>query len=151
MRVDWQRLLRRWAGEAPLESRGTLTTCLEPRGLEALESRLRKLSVRHAVTGTLAAARLTQVAPPRLAVVYVDDTAGAITGLDLRPAESGANVILIEPADDGVYAGAAAHEGLTFVAASQAAADLLTSPGRGPAEAEQLIGWMSGHEELWRG
>ena len=28
--------------------------------------------------------------------------------------------------------------------------DLLTSPGRGPAEAEELINWMRANEEPWR-
>jgi hypothetical protein len=36
------------------------------------------------------------------------------------------------------------------VAPSQAAADLLTSSGRGPEEAEALIEWMLANEEAWR-
>jgi DNA-binding transcriptional ArsR family regulator len=150
--VDWPRLLRRWAESAPLEARGEQRTFLEPRGIEALKGRLRRLERRFALTGTLAAGRLAPVAPPRLAAVYVDDLERAASELGLRPADAGANVLLIEPADPaGVFTGAVESDGLVFVAASQAAADLLTSPGRGPAEADALITWMSEHEEAWRG
>lgn len=114
--------------------------------------RLRRLGRKFALTGTLAAGRLAPVAPPRLAAVYVDDLERAASDLGLRPADSGANVLLIEPADPaGVFTGAVESDGLVFAAPSQAAADLLTSPGRGPAEAEALIAWMSEHEETWRG
>jgi hypothetical protein len=150
-KVDWPRLLRRWAQDSPLESRGPLIACLEPRGLPALKSKLRKVSVRTAITGGLAAARLAPVAPPRLAIVYVADMDRAIAALKLRTVESGANVFLIQPNDEGVFAGAVRQDGLTFAAPSQAAADLLTSPGRGPSEGEQLIGWMTRNENIWRG
>lgn len=149
--VDWPRLLRHWATDAPLSSRGTQTTCLEPRGPNALLARLGDLGMRYAITGTLAAAKLAPLAPPRLAMIYVEDTTKAMKTLGLSAAERGANVMLIEPDDDGVLVGATNHNGLCFAAASQIAADLLTSPGRGPAEAEALIDWMSKHEEAWRG
>jgi hypothetical protein len=59
--------------------------------------------------------------------------------------------MLIEPEDDGVFAGVTVRNGLRVVAVSQAAADLLTSPSRGPAEAEALITWMRENGEVWRG
>jgi hypothetical protein len=149
--VDWPRLLRRWAEDAPLSSRGTQTTCLEPRGPNALLTKLGDLRMRYAITGALAAAKLAPVAPPRLATIYVDDAAKAMTTLGLSAADRGANVLLIEPEDEGVFTGAIERNGLSYVAASQTAADLLTSPGRGPAEAGALIEWMSKHEEAWRG
>ena len=149
--VDWLRLLRRWAEEAPIELRGRQTTCIEPRGVAAFLSRLRRAHTQYAVTGGLAACRLAPVAPPRLATVYVGDAAEALRELELREASRGANVLLIEAADPGVFAGAIVEDGLTYVAPSQAAADLLTSPGRGPNEGEALLDWMAEHEEVWRG
>lgn len=149
--VDWPRLLRRWADEAPLETRGTQKYCLDPRGVSALQQRLRTFDERYAVTGTLAAMRIVPVAPPRLAVVYVNDLERAALDLALRPTETGANVLLIEPADAGTFAGATKEDNLTFAAISQVAADLLTSPGRGPQEADELIDWMSRNEGAWRG
>jgi hypothetical protein len=149
--VDWQRLLRRWAQDAPLSSRGRQVTCLEPRGLAELERKLKKLSTRYVLTASSAAARFAPLAPARLAVAYSDDVERAIEELGLRTTDAGANVVLIEPVDDGVYAGSTVHGGLRYVAASQCAADLLTSPGRGPSEADELITWMAAHEEMWRG
>ena len=60
----------------------------------------------------------------------------------MRPAEDGANVGLISPFDPVVYERTSQKKGTTVVAASRIAADLLTSPGRGPNEAEALIRWM---------
>lgn len=149
--VDWPRLLERWAQDAPLSSRGTQITCLDPRGLSAMTSRLSKTKLRYAVTGTLAVSEFAPVAAARLAVVYVENVKEAVSNLELRIAERGANVMLIEPQDDGVFDGSILRNGLRVVAVSQAAADLLTSPGRGPAEAEALIAWMRDNEEAWRG
>ena len=149
--VDWPRLLERWSQDAPLSSRGTQTMCLEPRGLAALTSGLGTSSLRYAVTGTLAVSELAPVAAAHLAVVYVDDVHAAVSALDLRIVERGANVMLIEPEDEWVFEGRILRNGLSAVAISQAAADLLTSPGRGPAEAEALIAWMRDNERAWRG
>ena len=149
--VDWAGLLERWSQDAPLSSRGEQTTCLDPRGIRALTSRLSKSNLRYSVTGTLAVSDFAPVAATRLAVVYVESVDDAVSTLDLRIAERGANVILIEPEDDRVFEGSASRNGLNVVAVSQAAADLLTSPGRGPAEAEALIAWMRENEGVWRG
>ena len=149
--VDWPRLLHRWAEDAPIESRGTHSACLEPRGISALLVRLKAFAGRYALTGTLAAEIVAPVTPSRLAVLYLEDVAEAIGGLGLRPAEAGANALLIESKDDGVSVGASVRDGLTYVAPSQAAADLLTSPGRGAAEGEALIAWMVQNEDAWRG
>jgi hypothetical protein len=149
--VDWVRLLRRWAQDAPFESRGHIVSLLEPRGLSVLLDRLGKSSIRYTVTGSLAGAKIAPIAPPRLAMVYVTDARAAAEQLGLRTVDSGANVLLIEAKDDGVFERAEVKEGVSYAAPSQVAADLLTSPGRGPAEGEELISWMLAHEEAWRG
>ena len=149
--VDWVGLLERWSQDAPLSSRGEQTACLDPRGVRALTSRLGKSNLRYSVTGTLAVSEFAPVAAARLAVVYVESVDEAVATLDLRIAERGANVILIEPEDGGVFEGSTLRNGLNVVAVSQAAADLLTSPGRGPTEAEALIAWMRENEGKWRG
>jgi hypothetical protein len=148
--VDWPALLRRWAQEAPLESRGRGRTYLEPRGLSALVARLAKSAERYAISGGLAAAAFAPAAPARLATIWIRDAAEAATRLALRPAEAGANVLLIEPGDEGVFEGEVQRDGIWYAAPSQVAADLLTSPGRGPAEGEALIHWMLANEETWR-
>jgi hypothetical protein len=149
--VDWPLLLERWAQDAPLTTRGKQTLCLDPRGISATTSRLAEAGLRYAVTGSLAVSGIAPVAVARLLVVYVNSANEAVPALDLRITERGANVMLIEPEDDGVYEGSFLKDGLRVVAVSQAAADLLTSPGRGPAEADALISWMKANEEVWRG
>lgn len=62
----------------------------------------------------------------------------------------GANVLLIEPNDAGVFDGMETRQGVRYAAPSQVAADLLSSPGRGPSEGEELIRWMQANEEKWR-
>ena len=148
--VDWPALLRRWAQDAPLESRGDVLSFLEPRGLPALVARLPQSKERYAVTAGLAAAAFAPIAPPGRAVIGMHDAAESAAHLGLRPAPAGANVLLIEPSDDGVFEGATQREGVWYAAPSQVAADLLTSPGRGPAEGEELIQWMQANEEAWR-
>ena len=149
--IDWPGLLRRWAEDAPLDSRGALVTALDPRGLSSLQTRLRDLDTTYAITGSLAAAAFAPVAAPRLATVYVEDLKTAMTDLGLRPVDAGANVWLIEPTDSLVFLRTVEKNGLRYVAPSQAVADLLGSPGRGPSEAEELIAWMREHEDAWRG
>ncbi len=152
VKVDWPKLLKRWAEDSPLESRGIQGSYLAHQGLKSLQSRLKGLKkMRYAITGALAASRVAPIAPPRLAMIYVEDIKRAISDLELREVEAGANVLLIEPSASGVFSGVVKDDDLSFVALSQAAADLLTSPGRGPAEAEELITWMKNHEEAWRG
>ena len=102
------------------------------------------------MTGSLAAANLAPFAPTRLATVWIRDAAEAATRLALRPAEAGANVVLIEPGDDAVFEGSAQRDGVWYAAPSQVAADLLTSTGRGPAEGEELIAWMRENDGVWR-
>lgn len=148
--VDWPALLRRWAQEAPLESRGRARTYLEPRGLPALLARLATSEERYAVTGGLAAASFAPTAPTRLGTVWIHDVTEAASRLALRPAEAGANILLIEPEDEGVFAGAMQRDSVWYAAPSQVVADLLTSPGRGPAEGEELIAWMVANEQAWR-
>lgn len=149
--VDWVGLLRRWAQDAPLESRGLLLQYFEPRGIPPLIARLAGSSERYAVTAELAAATRAPVAPTRLAMIWIRDAPAAAARLGLRQTDAGTNVLLLEPNDEGVFIGAAQRDGVWYAAPSQAAADLLTSPGRGPAEAEALLEWMRGHEEEWRG
>ena len=149
-RVDWEGLLRRWAQEMPFDKRGTLATYLDPRGLAGLVNRLGSETGRYAVTGSMAASQWAPVAATRLLAIYTDDAAGFAGKLGLRPTETGTNVMLVEPKHGYVYRGLERRQGVCYVSPSQAVADLLTSPGRGPAEAEALIAWMRLNEEVWR-
>jgi hypothetical protein len=152
--VDWPALIARWVRDYSVMESNVVRSYLEPRGLGALGSKMAKLA-RYAVTGSLAG---SGIAPARLAMLYVDEIERAADALELVPTEAGANVWLIEPYDTVVFERtqslpfAPGPETLTVVAAAptQVAADLMTSPGRGPQEAEALIEKMKATEDAWR-
>ncbi len=148
--VDWPQLIRRWTQDYSLAGSNTTRTFLEPRGLDALLRKLTSLDRSYAVTGSIAAARVAPIAPSRLAVVYTEDIEDVAKDLGLRRTESGANVLLALPFDRVVFDRTTNRDGIACAALSQVAADLLTSPGRGPAEGEELIRWMEAHEDDWQ-
>ena len=148
--VDWEPLARRWAADYDFASSNTLTTWLEPRGAGALLARLRRAQIRYAVTGSFAAHRLAPIAQPRLAALYVDDPETAAESLGLRPAETGANVLLARPFDPVAFERAEYGDGIAYARVTQVLLDLMKGPGRGPAEAEALRAWMRGNEDMWK-
>lgn len=148
--VDWPALVRRWSQEYSPFRRDGATMFLAPRGIASVIERLKSIGAPYAVTGSWAASQIAPVAPTRLLMVYVDNPAAIHRELDLRPAEAGANVALLTPFDDVVYDRTSRTGGITVAALSQVAADLSTSPGRSPNEAEALMEWMRDNEEIWR-
>jgi hypothetical protein len=154
--VRWRGLLERWSRDYGFGGSNTTAGFLEPRGLLALVDRLRNVGppdeqdVRYAVTGSLAAQRLAPHAPPRLATLYVEDIASAADRLDLRPTETGANVVLAAGDYDVVFERADFVDGVMYAAPSQVAVDLLTGPGRNPSEGVALLDWMERNEQQWR-
>jgi len=146
--VDRLALIQRWVADYSVTGSNVMRSYLEPRGLGALAPKLASLA-RYAVTGSMAIPG--SVAPARLAAVYVDDAEDAAKTLELVPTEAGANVWLLEPFDAVVFERTRSVQlssGTTIVAAalSQVAADLMTSPGRAPQEAEALLAQMKGSE-----
>jgi hypothetical protein len=148
--VDWRALLSRWSQEySPFRRQGA-ALYLAARGIPAVIARLKQLKTRYAVTGSWAAAEIAPAAPPRLLTMYVERSRDVEQALDLRPAEAGANVALFVPFDEVVFERTSVKKGITIAALSQIAVDLMTSPGRGPNEAEALLQWMQDNEDAWR-
>ena len=148
--VDWQAAIRRWAQDYDQTASNTATTCLEPRGMPALEKALARSGLRYAATGAFAAQRFDPIAPAGAAALYVDDAYEAADRLGLREADAGANVVLLEPFDPVVFDRTVTRGGLRCVAPSQLAVDLLTGPGREPPQGEELLRWMQDNENAWR-
>ena len=148
--VDWQGAIRRWTEDYDQTDSNTPTTALEPRGLPALEKKLRTTKLAYVATGAFAAQRFDPIAPAKLAAIYVTDAIEFIDHVDLRETETGANVVIIEPLDPVVFDRAVDRDGLRCVAPSQLAADLLTGPGREPSQGEHLLKWMERNEHVWR-
>ena len=148
--VDWQGAVRRWIEDYDQTESNTSTMALEPRGLTALEKKLRTTKLRYAATGAFAAQRFDPIAPARQATIYVTDAIEFIDHLDLRETEAGTNVVILEPFDPVVFDRAVDRDGLRCAAPSQLAADLLTGPGREPSQGEHLLKWMENNEHVWR-
>lgn len=146
--VRQAQMIRRWAEDYAVLKSNDARSFLDLRGLDNFVQRLGESRFRYAITGSLAAARIAPIAPSRLAMVYVDDPERAAASLKLRPTDAGASVMLLGPFDSVVFDRTWKDDSTTFVAPSQAAMDLLTSPGRAPAEAEAILEWLaSGHRK----
>lgn len=150
--VDWPQLLRRWSQEAKLLEASAAWRYLEPRGMDVLVEKLRQLRQhsRYALSGSLAAQPIASYAEPRSALLYADDPPGLASALQLRPVDTGANIILASPRSPVVFDRASSWRGVTTVAPSQAVADLLSGPGRNPSEGEYLLDWMEANTSDWR-
>jgi hypothetical protein len=148
--LDWEGAIRRWSRDYSFTGSNAVVTFLEPRGLGALTDALTKSKRTYAATGSLAAQRLFPVAPARQAAIYVDDIVRAADRLRLRPADTGANVVLAEPFDPVAFDRSSVRDGLRVVAVPQLAVDLLTGPGREPSEGNELLAWMRKNEDAWR-
>jgi hypothetical protein len=146
--VERPPLLRRWSKDYGVATSNAMQAYLEPRGLAALWPKLAGLP-RYAATGSIVGA---SIAPTRLAMIYVDDPDEAAKTLELVPAEAGANVWLLQPFDEVVFERTRRKQirvgesaiNLVAVSLPQTAVDLLTSPGRGPQEAEVLLEQLKG-------
>ena len=149
--IDWERTIRRWAQDYDFARSNQTATFLEPRGLDAIVSKLSDTKRTYAVTGALGAQRFAPIAPARQAAIYTDDIARAAARLRLRPTDNDSNVVLVEPYDPVVFDRTTIRDGLRIVAAPQLAVDLLTGPGRDPSEGNELLNWMRRNENAWRG
>lgn len=101
------------------------------------------------VTGSHAAAVALAAAPSQLAV-YTTDPVKIRRGAGLLPADRGADVLLLKPADPSQVERPRPVNGATHVALSQLVIDLLGGTGRMPEEGTAVLDWMRDHEAQWR-
>jgi len=148
--TNWQELILRWSKDYSLTKANRAVPCLAARGLNVVIDRLPVYEKPYALTGSVAVPMEASIASSRLLACYVDNPQQAAGILDLRLAETGANVLLLEPFDRVVYDRTRTEDGLVKVALSQCAVDLLTGAGRGPSEADALLAWMAKNEDAWR-
>ena len=148
--LDWEGTIRRWSQDYEFGRSNQTALYLDPRGISSFASKLSRTGSKYAATAAFAAQRFAPIAPARQAALYAEDSALMAERLGLRPADTGANVILAEPFDPVVFERSTVREGLQVVAASQLAADLLTGTGREPPEGNELLAWMRANEDAWR-
>ena len=147
--VDWQALLRRWSEDYSFQGSNDLRAGFEPRGIDRALQRLTASSAAYAITGSLSAVRVSEIAEPRLAMIFAEDPEALAGELGLRDAGP-PNVMIARPYVPALMERADEVGGLRYAALSQTAADLLSGPGRSPAEAEALLTWMNRNEPAWR-
>jgi len=108
--------------------------------LRQLAGQLKRVKIEHAATGLAGAWVLNQFSGFRLVVFYVGKipTAEARQVMGFHEEQRGENVWLVVPNDEGVFHGAAEHEGVCCVHPVQAYLDLKDHPERSAEAAEQL-------------
>lgn len=151
IRVDWEKVLARWAEDYSFTKANRVVTAIDPRGAAAFVRKLSSYGSDWAATGALGTRPGVRVVPLQVVSIYVRSPERTMDELGLAPTEGGANVMLVEPPDDGPFARAERSEdGIVRCAPSQVVADLLTGPGRGASEARPVLEWMKRNESAWR-
>jgi transcriptional regulator with AbiEi antitoxin domain of type IV toxin-antitoxin system len=135
-------LLDAWAQDYRFDRHAAVLGHLSGGGIEiakGLDDRLADANVRHAFTGLPAAWAMTRFARFRLTSVFVvGDPRSVAAEIEMRQGEKGANVQLLEPDDEGVFAGEGRFDDLPCVAPVQAYVDLLSLPERSREAADHL-------------
>jgi hypothetical protein len=99
-----------------------------------------ELGVHYALAGFSAAARFAPSVRYQRAMAYVSrDAEEIVRKLSLKEVNSGANVTLLTPYDEGVLYGARVIDGIRVTAPVQTYFDLLGSKGRGEEAARTLL------------
>lgn len=139
---DPEVLLDAWADAYRFDRHDIVAAHVTGTGTELageIHQRLTAAGIEHAFTGLPAAWALAHHARYRLVSVYVHgDPRAVIEAAGLRRGERGANVQLIGPDDDGVFAGARDVDDLPCVSAPEVYLDLLHQPERAQEAADQL-------------
>jgi hypothetical protein len=162
--VSWRALLERWSRDYSFYTTNRITGYLAPRGIDRVVDALRasepaaqaaagdarsESTLRYVVTGSFAAGAYAPYAPTKLLTLYADsrDTLSGMLGL--RPVDNGANVMIAQATYHAVFRGRRNWQRVWITAPGQTAVDLLTGPGRNPAEAQELLDWMERNESEW--
>lgn len=136
-------LLAQWAENYDLRQREA-QDYYSMDGLAEIEFRLtavaRRVGCKVALTGFSAAVRLAPFVKYQRAMAYVmGDEEAVAKELELKKVESGANITLLIPKDEGVFYGASEIDGVPVASPIQAYLDLVGVSGRGEEAADALL------------
>jgi hypothetical protein len=96
--------------------------------------------IEYGISGFSGAARLAPSVKYNRIMMFVQGDRGLLArALNLKKAESGANIILMEPYDNGVFYGSTIMDSMRIVSPVQLFLDLHSVPGRGQEAAESLF------------
>ena len=97
-------------------------------------------NIRYALTGFSGSTRYAPAVRYQRAAAYVEqDFEKMIESIDIKAVDSGANVLLLKPYDEGVFYGKQEQNGSIIVSAVQNYLDLSSFRGRGQEAAEKLL------------
>ena len=114
--------------ESPAEIEQTLGSVLNDRG------------IRYALTGFSGAARISPAVRYQRVMAFVEAMPeDVLERLKLKPVDSGANVTILNPYDEGVFYGAATVDDLQVVHPIQLYLDLRNFKGRGEEAADTIL------------
>lgn len=135
-------LLADWTSNYTIK-RNTLNNYYSLKSPQELENEIAKtcdeLKIPYALTGFSASNRLAPMVRGQRAMIYVANSIESVAEkVGLKPVESGANIILIQPYDDGVYWNASLVGNLQIANPIQVYLDLKKYPGRGEEAADFL-------------
>ena len=137
--VHVARLLRRWAEDYRFADAHRFVAVAHAHGVPGALAALRDAGVPHALTARAGAAALMGTALPGVVAAYVDNPERVAAEIRAERADSGANLLLIDPFDTFVFDGTWEASGLRYAARAQIIADLLGSPAPAPAQAASLL------------
>ena len=142
-------LISRWAQDYSFsKTNRQVAYYLAPRGLDRLLDRIAETQISATLTGSAAARQMlapgtTSVVPLKLLALYSRAPESLARELGLVSTErANANVMIAVPQDDAVLDSPRAPVALVL-------ADLLTLPGRGNAEPEQLMDALAPRDPAW--
>lgn len=116
---------------------------------ELMKLRPARAKQQYALTAFSAAARYAPAVRYQRVYAYVsEDISQLAQELELKPVESGANVTLIAPYDEGVFIGSTDKQGVQVASPIQSYLDLSQLRGRGEEAAEALL--REAIEPTWR-
>ncbi|HTN76810.1 MAG TPA: hypothetical protein VL096_16240 [Pirellulaceae bacterium] len=148
-------LLRAWQEQYRFDKHEIIRGHLSARNGEALlntaSAMLAQQQIEHAATGLAGAWLLSHFAMFRLTTLYVSQRPdfAAWQSLGFREQEAGANLWLVVPNDEGVFAHATRPDEMPCVSPLQVYLDLATQPERASEAAERLreehLKWITPH------
>jgi predicted transcriptional regulator len=157
IRCDWESLLREWSKVYSFTGSNEVMQFFDARGAFSIGDKdtllkLNQCNTDYLLTGSVVSAMLAPVAPIRTLMMYAGNPEAIAKRFKLTQANQGTNVLIAKMPSAPLYPRLAKRYSgsLNCAPLSQAAADLLTGPGRNPSEAEELVRWMRENEDDWR-
>ncbi len=136
-------LLEDWTNHYSIQQ-NTLNQYYSVKSLQSIEQDIadqcNQLNIPYALTAFSACNRLAPMVRGQRAMVYVDRDMDIVAeNAGLKSVDSGANIILIQPYDEGVYWNVKQINGIRIVDPVQAYLDVKKYPGRGEEAADFLF------------